>query len=45
MMAKESAKEKNAKRQSKYSSKKAGGKKVKYSQQEMDPDKGGRKRK
>jgi hypothetical protein len=41
----ESAKEKKAKKQSKYSSKKAGGKKVKYSHLEVDPDRGPKKRK
>jgi hypothetical protein len=44
-MAKESAREKKAKKQSRYNSKKAGGKKVKYSHLEVDPDKGGQKRK
>jgi hypothetical protein len=44
-MFKESAKEKKAKKQSLYNSKKAGGKKVKYSHLEFDPEKQPRKRK
>jgi hypothetical protein len=44
-MAKESLKEKKAKKQSNYSSKKAGGKKTKYSHLEMDPERRPEKRK
>jgi hypothetical protein len=44
-MLKESAKEKKAKKQSHYDSKKAGGKKVKCSHLEMEPEKRPSKRK
>jgi hypothetical protein len=41
----ETAKERKAKKESAYSSKKAGGKKVKYGHLELDPDKPPKKRK
>jgi hypothetical protein len=44
-MAKESAREKKAKKQSKFSKAKAGGKKVKYSHLEFEPEKRPGKRK
>jgi hypothetical protein len=44
-MAKESAREKKAKKQSRYNSKKAGGKKIKYGHLEIDPEKRPPKRK